>query len=184
MTALLGQRLVLDELERIKGLVPPMPGRSIVLAQVGTVLGGLLGRALASEAMPRRDIVSAVECTGRLGRQRTMQLGLAGSLVLMALPEVDRSIRATAELHRVPVMGSPTGTVDPVTADFFPAPGRRRTGPLARSAVTGTLGCRARRASAGVPADLSSADAAGRWGWGSATRSRLRRAGRGTGGVR
>lgn len=119
VTAMLGRRLVLDELKRIKGLVSPMPGRSIVLAQAGTVLGGLLGRALAGEAMPCRDIVSAVECTGRLGRQRTVQLGLAGSLVLMALPEVDRSIRATAELHRIPVMSSPTGAADPVSADSF-----------------------------------------------------------------
>ena len=108
VSGLLGRRLVADELDRVKKLVPPVPGRSIVLGQVATVLGALLERALVDGDAPRGHIVSAVESTGRLGRQRTTQLGLAGALVLMAMPDVDRSIRATAEQHGVPIMGLPT----------------------------------------------------------------------------
>jgi hypothetical protein len=98
--AMLGQNAVGHELERIKRLLPPVPGRAAVLAQAETVLGALLARALGS---PGADVVAAIESTGRLGRTRTMSVGLAAALVLSAMPEVDRSIRATAEARGIPV---------------------------------------------------------------------------------
>lgn len=98
--AMLGQNAVAHELERIKRLLPPVPGRAAVLGQVETVLGALLARALGT---PGSDVVAAIESTGRLGRTRTVSVGLAAALVLSAMPEVDRSIRVTAEQRGIPV---------------------------------------------------------------------------------
>ena len=88
VTALLSQDVVRREVERVKRLVPPMPGRSLVLARIGTVLGDLLGRALSGGALSPGTVVSAVESTGRLGRQKIVDVGLTAALVLMATPEV------------------------------------------------------------------------------------------------
>jgi hypothetical protein len=98
--AMLGQNAVAHELERIKRLLPPVPGRAAVLGQVEAVLGALLAGALGS---PGSAVVSAIESTGRLGRTRTVSVGLAAALVLSAMPEVDRSIRVTAEQRGIPV---------------------------------------------------------------------------------
>ena len=83
-----------------KHLLPPVPGRAAVLGQVETVLGALLVGALGS---PGSAVVSAIESTGRLGRTRTVSVGLAAALILSAMPEVDRSIRVTAEQRGIPV---------------------------------------------------------------------------------
>jgi hypothetical protein len=98
--AMLGQNAVAHELDRIKRLLPPVPGRAAVLGQVEAVLGVLLARALGS---PGSEVMSAIESTGRLGRTRTVSVGLAAALVLSAMPEVNRSIRATAEQRGIPV---------------------------------------------------------------------------------
>lgn len=118
VAARLSEDVVRRELDRVKRLLPPMPGRGWVLRQVGSVLGGLIGRALPAGATAGGTVVSALETTGRLGRHRTVEVGLAGSLVLMALPEVDRSIRATAEQHGIPVLGASLApTAPPVSPD-------------------------------------------------------------------
>ena len=98
--SMLGQHAVGHELDRIKRLLPPVPGRAAVLGQVETVLGALLSRAMES---PGSDVVSAIESTGRLGRTRAVPVGLAAALVLSSMPAVDRSIRVTAERYGVPV---------------------------------------------------------------------------------
>lgn len=134
VATVLSQDVVSRELERIKHLLPPFPGRTAVLAQVEAVLGVLLAKALASKST---DVVYAVQSRGGRGRERTVTVGLAAALTLIALPRVDRSIRATAEWHGIPAAGQGTAQVEaePKHADDrhdpepAPDPPRRRPRP-------------------------------------------------------
>jgi hypothetical protein len=100
VSTVLGRDVVTRELDRIRGVLPPVPGRAAVLGHAESVLHALLARALVA---PGGDVVSTLDCRGRLGRQRTITVGLAAALAIIAMPDVDRSIRATAEQHAVPV---------------------------------------------------------------------------------
>ncbi|MGY1802962.1 hypothetical protein ACI78T_06750 [Blastococcus sp. SYSU D00922] len=97
------------ELERLLRVLPPLPGRSWVLERVGSVLGGLLGRALPTDGALGAEVVTGADSRRRLGRTSTTSLGFVGTLLLAALPQVDLSFRATAASHGVNVLPAGRG---------------------------------------------------------------------------
>ena len=99
------------EVDRLKRMLPPLPGRGWVLGQVADVVGLLIGQVLPGDGRwASAPVVTAVECTGRLGRRHTVRPGMAASLLMTACPDVVRSVVATARAHGVPVADAGTAS--------------------------------------------------------------------------
>jgi hypothetical protein len=99
------------EVERLRKLLPPVPGRKWVVGRVLATIQTLIHRAVRRDEggeMPR-GIAAELVYRGRFGRQNSLSPGLAATLVLGALPAVNDSLLATAESQGVPVRPS-TGT--------------------------------------------------------------------------
>ncbi|NUR26203.1 MAG: hypothetical protein HOV83_10215 [Catenulispora sp.] len=91
------------EAEKIRSMLPPVPGRKWVvdhaMALFGDIAGSFLGRARGG------DVVSTVVYRGMLGREKTLQAGVFASLVMAGWPDVRRSLTATARSHGADVFG-------------------------------------------------------------------------------
>jgi len=101
------------EAEKIRSLLPPVPGRKWVVERATTLLGDIAGPRL----MRKRggDVVSEIVYRGAFGREKTLQAGVFAALVMATWPEVRRSLVATARVHGIEVYGE-TPTADAIDA--------------------------------------------------------------------
>lgn len=91
------------EAEKIRSLLPPLPGRKWVVDHAMALLGTFAGPRLAHAR--GGDVVSAIVYRGKLGRDKTLQAGVFAALVMATWPDVRRSLTSTARLHAVEVYG-------------------------------------------------------------------------------
>ncbi|MGA4542044.1 hypothetical protein ACPA54_18850 [Uniformispora flossi] len=100
---LLPDAMIDYEVDRIRGLFPPIPGRKRLVAMAAE---GLLTLVLAaSEQADRQDRLLPCEIVvkGALGRTKTLTGGLFAAAVMTNLPEVGEGLVATAAAHGIPV---------------------------------------------------------------------------------
>ena len=91
------------EAEKIRHMLPPVPGRKWVVDHAMTMLGEFAGPRLTKAR--GGDVVSEVVYRGALGREKTLQAGVFAALVMATWPEVRHSLVATARVHGVEVYG-------------------------------------------------------------------------------
>ncbi|GAA2017301.1 hypothetical protein GCM10009839_11350 [Catenulispora yoronensis] len=91
------------EAEKIRSMLPPVPGRKWVVDHAMALLGDIAGPRLAGAR--GGDVVSEIVYRGVLGREKTLQAGVFASLVMATWPDVQRSFTATARLHGIDVYG-------------------------------------------------------------------------------
>lgn len=91
------------EAEKIRSMLPPVPGRKWVVDHAMALLGDLAGPYLAKTH--GGAVVSEVVHRGRLGREKTLQAGVFAALVMAKWPEVRHSLVATARLHEAGIFG-------------------------------------------------------------------------------
>jgi len=96
------------EAEKIRSMLPPVPGRKWVVERAMTLLGDIAGPRL----MRKRggEVVSEVVYRGAFRREKTLQAGVFAALVMAKWPDVQRSLVATARVHGIEVYGeAPVG---------------------------------------------------------------------------
>lgn len=99
MTEVLTDTALEREVERLRKMLPPVPGRRWVLEKLAGALGDLSRMALdraGSEALTR-NVVSEVEYRGALGRNRTLAGGLVSTAVFGLIPEANQLVLAKAQ---------------------------------------------------------------------------------------
>ncbi len=107
------------EIDRIRDLLPMLPGRKWVVTKVVEGLASVMLAALEQAAEQRLETVAvACEITyrGALGMKKTLRANIFSTALLAQQAEVMRSLVATARAHGVPVLpaeapllGTPTG---------------------------------------------------------------------------
>lgn len=104
------------EIDRIRGLLPPLPGRKWVVTRVTEVVLTLALATLeqASEkSWDELQVVSDLVERGALGRRRHLQPGLFATLILSLRRTAYDSLLATAGTHDVPIVPDPSSTSEP-----------------------------------------------------------------------
>jgi hypothetical protein len=87
------------EADRLKVLIPPLPGRKWILGKATAVLGGVSSAVLervGHEAL-ERPVVSEIAFKGRLGRRRSMSPGLLATALMGAYPTLMENITQIAD---------------------------------------------------------------------------------------
>jgi hypothetical protein len=91
------------EADKIRRMLPPVPGRKWVVDHAMALLGEFAAPQLTKAR--GGDVVSEVVYRGALGREKTVQAGVFAALVMATWPDVRNSLVATARMHRVEVYG-------------------------------------------------------------------------------
>ena len=91
------------EAEKIRHLLPPVPGRKWVVDHAMALLGEFAAPRLTKAR--GGDVVSEVVYRGALGREKTLQAGVFAALVMATWPQVRQSLVATARTNGVEVYG-------------------------------------------------------------------------------
>ena len=91
------------EAERIRHMLPPVPGRKWVVDHAMALLGEFAAPRLTKTR--GGDVVSEVVYRGAFGREKSVQAGVFAALAMATWPEVRQSLIATARLHDVEVCG-------------------------------------------------------------------------------
>lgn len=102
----LSQNALNREIERVRKLLPPVPGRKWVLTKLGASLGELTRDAM-TRVNPEgcsRTVVSELVYRGSLGRTRQITGGVIVSAILAAMPAANNSILVTAQSHAIAVV--------------------------------------------------------------------------------
>ena len=111
------------EAEKIRHMLPPVPGRKWVVDHAMALLGEFAGPRLTKAR--GGDVVSEVVYRGALGREKTVQAGVFAALVMATWPQVRESLVATARQHEAEVYGEAMreeipGVSDPVGHTAIP----------------------------------------------------------------
>jgi hypothetical protein len=98
------------EVERLRMLLPPVPGRKWLIRRALQWFQVLLRRAtgLDGDSTASTEIVAEILYKGRLGGQKELRVGVVSAAILAALPQVNASIAETARMQGVQV-GAPAG---------------------------------------------------------------------------
>jgi len=91
------------EAEKIRHMLPPVPGRKWVVDHAMALLGEFAAPRLTKAR--GGDVVSEVVYRGALGREKTLQAGVFAALVMATWPQVRQSLVATARANGVEVYG-------------------------------------------------------------------------------
>jgi hypothetical protein len=91
------------EADKIRHMLPPVPGRKWVVDHAMALLGDFAAPRLTRTR--GGDVVSEVVYRGAFGREKTVQAGVFAALVMATWPDVRQSLVATARLHGVEVYG-------------------------------------------------------------------------------
>ncbi|MFC9894995.1 hypothetical protein ACFVMC_15020 [Nocardia sp. NPDC127579] len=96
-----------QEVDKIRDLLPPVPGRKWALTKIGEGLSTVL-LASMEQADPATMVATEIVYTGMLGRTKTLDAGMYATSILAQKPAVQHSLIATAQALGVTVV-----TVDP-----------------------------------------------------------------------
>ncbi len=107
------------EAEKIRHLLPPVPGRKWVVDHAMALLGDFAAPRLTKAR--GGDVVSEVVYRGALGREKTVQCGVFAALLMATWPEVRHSLIATARLHGVEVYGEAVSAAPEAAGHIFSA---------------------------------------------------------------
>ncbi|MEZ0064650.1 hypothetical protein ABIA32_000638 [Streptacidiphilus sp. MAP12-20] len=96
-----------NEVDRIRTLLPPVPGRKWLVTQAAEAMATVVLAALEQGSTPGRldelTVPAEIVHRGLLGRQRVLRGGLFAAATLVIVEPVADSLAATAALHGVPV---------------------------------------------------------------------------------
>ncbi|GAA1977738.1 hypothetical protein GCM10009838_42770 [Catenulispora subtropica] len=107
------------EAEKIRSMLPPVPGRKWVVDHAMALLGDIAGPRLTKAR--GGDVVSVIVYRGMLGREKTMQAGVFASLVMATWPDVRRSLTETARAREIEVDAPRHGGPGPALEASGPA---------------------------------------------------------------
>ncbi|MFF5126777.1 hypothetical protein ACFY41_07515 [Streptomyces syringium] len=108
------------EIDRIRDLLPPLPGRKWVVTKVVEGLASVMLAALEQAAEQRLETVAvACEITyrGAFGKQKTLRANMFTTALLAQQAEVMHSLVLTAQAHGVPVLPAAAPPVGTRTAE-------------------------------------------------------------------
>jgi hypothetical protein len=95
-----------QEVEKIRDLLPPVPGRKWALTKIGeglsTVMLASMERA-AEQSMDQVMVATEIVYKGMLGRTKTIDAGMYATSILAQKPAVQLSLVMTAQAHGVTV---------------------------------------------------------------------------------
>jgi hypothetical protein len=97
------------EAEKIRGLLPPLPGRKWVVERAMEVIGAAAMPLMAGKSA---GVACEIAYRTKLGREKILETGLFGALLLASRRPIHESFVATAREHGVPV-----------SPDVVPVPG-------------------------------------------------------------
>ncbi|GAA0479375.1 hypothetical protein ABZ951_18465 [Streptomyces sp. NPDC046215] len=95
------------EVDRIRDLLPPLPGRKWAVTKVVEGLASVMLAALEQAAEQRMDaaeVACEISYRGTLGIKKTLRANMFTTALLAQQPEVMRSLVATARANGVPVL--------------------------------------------------------------------------------
>ncbi|WKX70972.1 hypothetical protein [Streptomyces sp. XD-27] len=124
------------EIDRIRGMLPPIPGRKWAVTKV---VEGLATVALAAleqasdQRLESMNVACEITYRGMLGREKALRANLFSTALLAQQMDVAYSLVATAQAKGVPVLSADPGSLDVKTVDRIRAL-RQRT-----DAVVGEL---------------------------------------------
>jgi hypothetical protein len=98
-----------QEIERIRAVLPPVPGRKWAAAKVADLLGTLLLAAAGQFEGPDLQIPCEIGYKSAMRRDRQMTTGLIGAAIMAGVPEVGMSIEATARARGIPILPAARG---------------------------------------------------------------------------
>ncbi|MFL6112877.1 MAG: hypothetical protein ACJ786_16210 [Catenulispora sp.] len=110
------QAAMAHEAEKIRSMLPPVPGRKWVVDRAMALLGDIAGPRLMRAH--GGDVVSEVVYRGAFGREKTLQAGVFAALIMAKWPDVQRSLVATARVHGIEVYGE--APVEAAPAEVVP----------------------------------------------------------------
>lgn len=94
------------EIERFRGLLPPVPGRKWIVARAAEVLLTLVTAALGRVEDRGPQVPCEIVYRTPLRRSRQLSAGFLGTAIMAALPEAAQSIVATAKARGIPVVSA------------------------------------------------------------------------------
>lgn len=105
LTHVLTETAIEREAERIRELLPPLPGRKWAVDRATALLSRLANAALARSSGEGlgRTVVAEVDHRASLGRTKTRSAGLGVSAILGAMPEANDVLICMARRHGVTV---------------------------------------------------------------------------------
>ncbi|GAA1903461.1 hypothetical protein GCM10009716_11810 [Streptomyces sodiiphilus] len=108
------------EFERLRGLLPPVPGRKWAVGKAAggltTVVGELRDRVL-SDPGGAYDIACEIVHRGRFGREKSLHACMYSTAVLTLRPDFSAGLIATARAHGVQVLPAETRADDAARAE-------------------------------------------------------------------
>ncbi|MBL1097462.1 hypothetical protein [Streptomyces coffeae] len=121
------------EIDRVRDLLPPLPGRKWAVTKVVEGLGAVALAALEQSGEQRldtREVACEIVYGGLLGREKSLRAHLFTTALLAQQPEVAHSLVVTAESMGVPVLPAEPGRMKVEAAERVRAL-RRRTDAVA-----------------------------------------------------
>lgn len=103
------------EVDRLREMLPPLPGRTWLVTRATEVLATVVLAALeqgSADELGELTVPSEIVHRGLLGRRRTLSGGLFAVAVLTVVEQAGPSLLATAEQHGVPVTGAAPPAAD------------------------------------------------------------------------
>lgn len=106
LTVVLTESGLEHEADRLRKLLPPLPGRKWVVDRCAQTLGGLARDALDRTVGERAQlsVVSGISYRRSLGRSKEMTAGLAVCAILGLVPSANDCILSTARRHGATVI--------------------------------------------------------------------------------
>lgn len=103
------------EVERLRRLLPPLPGRKWIIGRVLRVVQTLVSRAtLQAGVSGGQQVVSGIRYRGATDRETELNPGLVVASLLACLPQVNASLLATADQGSIPITRSTHASADGV----------------------------------------------------------------------
>ncbi|WP_432589846.1 hypothetical protein ABVG11_33630 [Streptomyces sp. HD1123-B1] len=121
------------EIDRVRDLLPPLPGRKWAVTKVVEGLGAVALAALETSGDQRldsREVACEIVYRGAFGREKTLRAHLFTTALLAQQPDVAHSLVVTAESLGVPVLPAAPGRLEAGAAERVRAL-RRRTDAVA-----------------------------------------------------
>jgi hypothetical protein len=97
------------EVDRVRKMLPPVPGRKWIVTRLVAAFQRALARLTGQHLDHGPEICAVVRYRGRFGRTREMVPGFAACLLLAAIPGLNDALLTTARAHAVTIDGHAPG---------------------------------------------------------------------------